>query len=251
MQNDCVTLIRRFFVLAEQQERLKQAEQAEKEKLRKFKQQIQSKLDTLVGTESEIKIQFEPMDNFFRNVVWALLAPRSNHHMRFKFQFDFFLCLKGMDWQKTWNFEAFHLDSRARIVTWSCTSRNTFLVTTKLPVWKGAKHMIRKRWKNAKWVILVNQRSRCSSRVFHQLINVSSCFFLFFGFTFGYKRKKEAEENELKNAKQRSKVEIASTYQDKYKHLIGNEAGKSAAQIATPNSSFGVGKSFVFEWSNS
>jgi Tfp pilus assembly protein PilO len=58
-----------FFAISEQQEKLKQAEQAEKEKLKKFKQQVQSKLDALLASDTQIKVKFEPMENFFRNVV--------------------------------------------------------------------------------------------------------------------------------------------------------------------------------------
>jgi len=53
------------------------------------------------------------------------------------------------------------------------------------------------------------------------------------------KLKRQQEEEEAKSAKKKAKVVPATNYKEKYQHLIGLEAGKSAAQVTTANAKFG------------
>ena len=57
-------------MFAEQQESLKKIEDAEKEKMKKFKRDIQNKLEALIKDESSTQqVEFEPMEKFFRSIV--------------------------------------------------------------------------------------------------------------------------------------------------------------------------------------
>lgn len=53
------------------------------------------------------------------------------------------------------------------------------------------------------------------------------------------KLKRQQEEEDTKSAKKKAKIVPATNYKEKYQHLIGLEAGKSAAQATTANAKFG------------